>query len=139
MPEMFPTCGQNPGIVVSLELNLTSLLRSTVAKDTSNRVKFQGMVSADTKRFLEIAWREGKDPTLLTWNDLAEFCVEMGHRELVKMNKSEHGLYVVSMLEKKRKKDAEEALKRIEYEVDGWTPREELWRGITPIRKVDGG
>lgn len=111
-----------------------------MAKDPINRVKFQGMVSADTKRFLEIAWREGKDPTLLTWNDVAEFCVEMGHRELVQMNKSEHGLYVVSMLEKKRKKDGEEALKRLEYELDGWVPREEMRNGtVHPLRRVDEG
>lgn len=97
------------------------------------------MVSSDIKRWLEIEWRKGKNPTLLTWNDLVEFCVEKGHEWLVKENQSEHGLYVVEMVDKKRRKDAEEALKKLEYELDGWVPREKKGGIILPLRKVDEG
>lgn len=110
-----------------------------MAKDPSKEAKFQGQVSADTKRWLEIQWREGKNPTLLTWNDLANYCVEKGLAALVEENQSEHGRYVVGMVEKKRKKDAEEALKRLEYELEGWVPREEKTSGtVTPLRRVEG-
>ena len=113
-----------------------------MAKEPSNLVKFQGMVPPEQKRFLEVAWREGRSPTILTYNDLVAFCVEMGHREMVNMNQTPRGLYVVSLLDKKRKKDAEEAMKKLEYELDGWEPREEKViqrpEGIVhPIRRLE--
>lgn len=116
-----------------------------MANDMTKLVKFQGMIPPDTKRFLEVAWREGRSPTILTYNDLVAFCAEMGHRELVNMNKTPRGLYVVEMMDKKRMKDAEDAMKKLEYELDGWVPREERTfdvkreGNVTPIRRVDEG
>lgn len=111
-----------------------------MATEVSKLVKFQGMVPPDHKRFLEVAWREGRSPSILTYNDLVTFCVEMGHREMVNMNQTPRGLYVVELLDKKRMKDAEEAVKKLEYELGDWKPREERARGtVSPIRRVEDG
>lgn len=89
------------------------------------RIKFQGQVRAAKKRQLEIVWREGNDPTLQTWNDLVDYCCEAGLEKLAKEQKSERGMYAASIYRKKRLKDAEEDLKKTEYEVRDWVPRDE--------------
>lgn len=104
------------------------------------RIKFQGMVDAGKKRQLEIEFHKSKEPTLQTWNDVVDFCMEKGLEALAKMNQSEAGLYAAKIYGLKRQMVAEEALRRAEYEVQGYVPRDfNKDATVSPIRKVDEG
>lgn len=102
------------------------------------RIKFQGMVDAGKKRQLEIEFHKSKEPTLQTWNDVVDFCMEKGLEVLSKMNESEEGLYAAKMYALKRQMLADEALRRVEYEVQGYVPRDFSANAtVSPIRKVE--
>lgn len=97
------------------------------------------MIPKGKRRQIEIEWRAGKDPTLQTWNDVVDFCAEAGLEKLAAMNNSEAGKYAAYIYGLKRQKEADEALKKAEWEVDGYTPRSFEGAKITPIRRVDEG
>ena len=104
------------------------------------RIKFQGMVDAGKKRQLEIEFYKCKEPTIHTWNDVVDFCMEKGLEALSKLNESEAGLYAAKIYALKRQMLADEALKRAEYEVQGYVPRDfGKDATVSPIRKVDEG
>lgn len=88
------------------------------------RIKFQGMVLAAKKRQLEIVWREGKDPTLQTWNDVADYCLEAGLEKMANEQQSEMGKYAAKVYRLKRMMEAEEDLRRAEYEIRDYVPKE---------------
>lgn len=82
------------------------------------------MIPKGKRRQIEIEWRAGKDPTLQTWNDVVDFCAEQGLRALAEMNASPGGKYAAQMYALKRRKEADEALKKVEWEVQGYIPRQ---------------
>lgn len=98
------------------------------------------MIPKGKRRQIEIEWREGKDPNLQTWNDVVDFCAEAGLEKLAAMNGSEKGKYAAMIYGLKRQKEADEALKQAEWEVQGYVPRSFDKSGtVSPIRKVDEG
>ena len=103
------------------------------------RIKFQGMIPKGKRRLIEIEWRKGKDPTLQTWNDVVDFCAEAGLEKLAAMNGSEAGKYAAYVYGLKRQKEADEALKKAEWEVQGYQPRKFSDAEIRPFRMVEDG
>lgn len=103
------------------------------------RIKFQGMIPKGKRRQIEIEWREGKDPTLQTWNDVVDFCAEAGLEKLANMNNSEAGKYAAWVYGQKRQKEADEALGKAEWEIQGYTPRVFTDADVRPIRRAEEG
>ena len=97
------------------------------------------MIPKGKRRQIEIEWRAGKDPTLQTWNDVVDFCAEAGLEKLAAMNSSEKGLYAAKIYGLKRQKEADEALRQAEYEIQGYIPRSFEGGSVTPIRRVEDG
>lgn len=103
------------------------------------RIKFQGMIPKGKRRQIEIVWREAKDPTLQTWNDVVDFCAEAGLEKLANMANSEAGKYAAYIYGLKRQKEADEALGKAEWEVQGYVPRMFDNARVSPIRRVEEG
>ena len=97
------------------------------------------MIPKGKRRQIEIEWRAGKDPTLQTWNDVVDFCAEAGLEKLAAMNNSDKGLYAAKVYGLKRQKEADEALRQAEYEIQGYVPRSFEGGSVTPIRRVEDG
>lgn len=91
------------------------------------RIKFQGQVLAAKKRQLEITWREGHDPTLQTWNDVVDYCVEAGLEKLAKAQQSPMGMHAAEVYLKKRLMEAEADLRKAEYETKDYDPSQ-FWK-----------
>ncbi len=106
----------------------------------TEKSKFQGMIPSGLKRELEIVWREGKDPTIQTMNDLVTYCVEQGLAALARTAESASGKYAAQVYALKRRKDSDEMLGKVEFEVQGYVPRDFSMSGVVrPIRAVEEG
>lgn len=103
------------------------------------RVKFQGMIPKGKRRQLEVEWRQSKDPSLLTWNDVVDYCAEQGLKALAEKNQSEGGLYAAHLYHLKRQKEADEAIRRVEWEVQGYEPRDYTQGQVIPFKRVEDG
>lgn len=101
--------------------------------------KISAWVPQGLVRKLEIEMRGSKDPTIQTMSDAYNFCLEVGLAALSEKNQSESGRYAAHVFGMKRQKEFEEELKKAEYEIHGWTPRDFGQGKVTPIRRVEEG